>query len=75
MITYNGKQYKKYAEPAEFSCEGCAFLFQCTRMKNVGLKSKPEYKEVPTGNYGCFAPNIEPFRSCKVEHVIYKEVV
>lgn len=74
MIQYNGHNYEVIPEHSEYSCEGCAFHYECKHIKNVGKSTKPEYKELPTGQKGCSAPNIEPFRSCKHDHVIYKQI-
>ena len=73
-MEYNGRFYESRPENSEFSCEGCAFRYECKRVINAGLKTKPEYKETPTGQKGCSAPNIEPFRSCKRDNVIYIQV-
>jgi len=73
-MDYNNRQYESEPEKSEFSCDGCAFLYRCKRIVNVGQKTKPEFKEVETGQQGCSAPNIEPFRSCKHDHVIYKQI-
>lgn len=71
-MIYNGKNYEAVHESSDFSCLGCSFEYRCKKMTNAGLKTKPEYKEVLTGKKGCSSPNIEPFRSCKRDHVIYK---
>lgn len=67
-------RYKAWPEKSEFSCDGCDFIRLTKKTINVGTKIKPEYKEVQNGDKGCMAPNIEPFRSCKHDHVIYKKV-
>lgn len=74
MIEYKGKSYEAVPERSEFSCEGCAFIHIIMKMKNVGKLSKPEYKEVDTGQRGCSAPNQEPFRSCKHDHVVFQQI-
>lgn len=73
-MEYKGKQYQKMPEYSEFSCDGCTFHKQGMKVRNVGLKTRPEYKEMPMGQFGCIAPNEEPFRSCKHEHIIYIQV-
>lgn len=73
MVEYKGNKYEVLPEQSEFSCDGCAFHYECKRIRNVGKASKPEYKEVSTGQKGCGTPNIEPFRSCKHNHVIFKQ--
>lgn len=74
MTEYNGQQYEARPETSEFSCEGCDFIHLVKKVSNVGLKTRPEYKEVYTGQKGCAAPNIEPFRSCKHDHMIYERI-
>lgn len=71
-MKYKGYDYEAKPENAEYSCVGCSFIHVVRKIVNVGQKTKPEYKEVDTGQRGCSAPNIEPFRSCKRDHVIYK---
>lgn len=74
-MNYKGYNYEAQPENAEFSCVGCIFVHVVRKIVNSGLKTKPIYKEVDTGRRGCGAPNIEPFRSCKRDHVIYKPEV
>ena len=74
-MNYKGYNYVAQPENAEFSCVGCIFVHVVRKIVNSGLKTKPIYKEVDTGRRGCDAPNIEPFRSCKRDHVIYKPEV
>lgn len=74
MINYKGNELSKEPEPSEFSCSGCFFSHTSKKMVNVGLKTKPELKEIVLTNRGCSAPNIEPFRSCKSEHIIFKQI-
>lgn len=74
MTEYNNRQYTAERETAEFSCEGCSFAHETVKTVNIGTHAHPEYKEEKTGARGCGAPNIEPFRSCKRDHEIYRTV-
>jgi hypothetical protein len=73
-MEYKGISLEKVAETSEFSCDGCFFIHYVKKTVNVGPRIRHEYEEVKTGQRGCSAPNIEPFRSCKHEHVIFKEI-
>lgn len=52
---------------------GCVFSKEMMKRVSVGKGRTTEYKEVPSGIFGCYSPKGEPYNSCKLRGVIFVE--
>ena len=69
-------RYTEQPQKSDLSCEGCVFHKQVFRKKLVKDPNNPRRKiliDEPTGNYGCYAPKGEPYRSCMERGVIFTQ--
>lgn len=68
--------YIEMIKKSELSCEGCAFLKQIFKKKQVKDPKNPKKKIIvdePTGDFGCYAPKGEPYASCMERGVIFTQ--
>lgn len=55
------------------SCVGCVFSKEMMKRVSVGRGKTNEFKEVPSGIFGCYSPKGEPYSTCKLRGVIFVE--
>lgn len=65
--------YIEQPQKYDHSCVGCVFSKEMMKRVPVGKGRTKEFKEVPTGIFGCYSPKGEPFNSCKLRGVIFVE--
>ena len=52
---------------------GCVFSKEMMKRVPVGKGNTKEFKEVPSGIFGCYSPKGEPYSTCKLRGVIFVE--
>ena len=68
--------YTEQPQKSDLSCEGCVFnrqVFRKKLVKDPHNARQKVLKDEPTGNYGCYAPKGEPYRSCMERGVIFTQ--
>lgn len=69
-------RYTEQQQKSELNCEGCVFLRQVFKKKQVKDPKNPKKKIIvddATGDFGCYAPKGEPYASCMERGVIFKQ--
>ena len=78
-MNYVQHSFMKYSEQPQrsgLSCEGCVFsrqVFKKVLVRDAYNHKRKVVKDMPTGNYGCYSPDTEPYRSCREREVIFLE--
>ena len=67
--------YIEQPQKGDGSCDGCVFSKEMMKRVSVGKGRTTEYKEVPSGIFGCYSPKDEPYNTCKLRGVIFVEQI
>lgn len=65
--------YIEQPQKDDGSCVGCVFSKEMMKRVPVGKGNTKEFKEVPSGIFGCYSPKGEPYSTCKLRGVIFVE--